>query len=535
MPIIKSLTIENFKGIGQKVSFDFKPITLFFGQNSAGKSTVLHAINYLHDILNYHTINADNTSLGHDAIDLGGFKQFVHHHDLDKVVALELILDLRDVELIETDSSKSYLDFLSSFENDEDEYKRLDISPITSDVNFAGLRLQIGWSGLLKRPYVKQFNVDLNGKPFVQLSASSDCKRREITKINMIHPLFTEAFEEEGLYALTQFIIDNSFLDAQGNSIIGFENAVDALPDHHKPLSLMDIWNDEAIEDLGQKNKFKGILSALLMGPLEVAANTLLEMRYLGPMRDVPHRNYTPKPSESKNWSNGLAAWDLLFKENLTLLKDVNEWLNSPDAEVKRLNTGYEIKIDEYRQFQLGSRLEGLLNVSDLNQNKEEIEQLLLDMPVKQQFVLNDVRRGVDVFPSDVGVGISQLLPVVVGALAKKISILSIEQPELHIHPALQVALGDLLIFASKQKNKSFIIETHSEHLMLRLLRRIRETSGDELENTDYAFDPDDLNVVYVECIEGETRLIPLRVDDDGEFIDRWPNGFFGERAEELF
>lgn len=55
------------------------------------------------------------------------------------------------------------------------------------------------------------------------------------------------------------------------------------------------------------------------------------------------------------------------------------------------------------------------------------------------------------------------------------------------------------------------------------------------MENTDYAFDPDDLNVVYVECIEGETRLIPLRVDDDGEFIDRWPNGFFGERAEELF
>jgi len=411
MPVIKSLTIKNFKGIGQKVSVDFKPITLFFGQNSAGKSTVLHALNYLHDIFNYHTINADNTSLGHDSIDLGGFKQFVHHHDLDKVVTLELLLDLCDVELIETDSSKSYLEFLTSFENHEDEYKSLDISSITNDVNFSELRLQIGWSRLLKRPYVKQFNVDLNGKPFVQFSASIDCKRREITKINMTHPLFTDAFGEEGLYRLTQLIIDDYFLDAQGNSVIGFENAVDALPDHHKPLSFMDIWNDEAIEELGQKNKFKGILSALLMGPLEVAANSLLEMRYLGPMRDVPHRNYIPKASESKNWSNGLAAWDLLFKEHLTLLKEVNKWLNSKEAKTKRLNTGYELKIDEYRQFQVGGRLESLLNVSDLDQNKTEIEALLLDMPVKQQFVLNDVRRGVEVFPSDVGIGISQLLP----------------------------------------------------------------------------------------------------------------------------
>ena len=75
MTILKTLSIENFKGIGRKVSFDFKPITLFFGQNSAGKSTVLHALNYLHDILQYHRINADNTSLGLDAIDLGGFAQ----------------------------------------------------------------------------------------------------------------------------------------------------------------------------------------------------------------------------------------------------------------------------------------------------------------------------------------------------------------------------------------------------------------------------------------------------------------------------
>ena len=535
MSILQSLTIENFKGIGRKVFFEFKPITLFFGQNSSGKSTVLHAINYLYDILNYHNVNADNTLLGHEALDLGGFKQFVHKHELDRAVNLEMRLDLSEIELIETDSAKSFQDFFLSnafhSENDGNGYQPLDISSITSSINSANIRLQINWSESLKNPYVKQLNVDINGEEFIQLSASSDCKRREITKINLEHSLFVEQYGGEGLYTLTQPIIDEPILDNRGNAIIGIENAIDALPDYQKPLSLTEIWIGETWQESARKNEFKGILSALLLGPLEVAAKELSEMRYLGPIRNIPQRNHSPKPTENKNWSNGLAAWDLLFKENLTLLKEVNEWLKN----VNRLNTGYEVKIAEYRQFQVGSRLESLLNVSDINQNKAEIEQLMAEMPVEKQFILRDIRRDVDVYPGDVGIGISQILPVVVGALSRKVSILSIEQPELHIHPALQVALGDLLIFAAKQNNKLFIIETHSEHILLRILRRIRETASDELENPEYSFNPADLNVVYVDCIEGETRLIPLRVDEEGEFIDRWPKGFFGERAEELF
>lgn len=535
MPVLQSLTIENFKGIGRKVFFEFKPITLFFGQNSAGKSTVLHAINYLYDLLNYHNVNADNTLLGHDALDLGGFKQFVHMHELDRAVSLEIRLDLREIELIETDAVKNFQDsYLSNaFQSGDDEngYQPLDISSITSRIDSAKIRLQINWSESLKSPYVKQLNVDLNGEAFIQLSASSDCKRREITKINIGHSLFVEPFGEEGLYTLTELIIDEPILDRLGNAIIGIDNCSDALPDYKKPLILTDIWIGEIWQESARKNEFKGIVSALLLGPLEVAAKELAEMRYLGPIRNVPQRNHSPKPTENKNWSNGLAAWDLLFKENLTLLKEVNGWLN----DTNRLNTGYKVKIAEYRQFQVGSRLESLLNVNDINENKAEIEQLMTDMPVEKQFVLIDTRRAVDVYPGDVGIGISQILPVVVGALSRKVSILSIEQPELHIHPALQVALGDLLIFAAKQKNKSFIIETHSEHIMLRLLRRIRETANDELEDPGYSFNPADLNVVYVDCIDGETRLIPLRVDEEGEFIDRWPKGFFGERAEELF
>jgi predicted ATPase len=108
-----------------------------------------------------------------------------------------------------------------------------------------------------------------------------------------------------------------------------------------------------------------------------------------------------------------------------------------------------------------------------------------------------------------------------------------IEQPELHIHPALQVALGDL--FIEQSASRQFIIETHSEHLILRILRRIRETTANELPPGAPRFDPTRLSVLYVEPSEDGTKVRRLHVDDTGEFTDRWPAGFFEERAEELF
>jgi predicted ATPase len=149
-----------------------------------------------------------------------------------------------------------------------------------------------------------------------------------------------------------------------------------------------------------------------------------------------------------------------------------------------------------------------------------------------KRLLLRDTNRHVDVYPHDIGIGVSQLIPVVVGALAREAKILAVEQPELHIHPRLQVALGDLFIHAAKAHGKRLLLETHSEHLMLRLLRRVRETHEGE-GSSEYTLTPDDLQVLYVECVEGETRISSLRISEAGRFVDRWPHGFFGERFEE--
>jgi Protein of unknown function (DUF3696) len=82
---------------------------------------------------------------------------------------------------------------------------------------------------------------------------------------------------------------------------------------------------------------------------------------------------------------------------------------------------------------------------------------------------------------------------------------------------------------------KTLLVETHSEHIMLRLLRRIRETTENQVPPGLISLSPEDLSVIYVESSDDGVRFRPLRVDHDGEFIDRWPKGFFEERAEELF
>jgi predicted ATPase len=142
--------------------------------------------------------------------------------------------------------------------------------------------------------------------------------------------------------------------------------------------------------------------------------------------------------------------------------------------------------------------------------------------------VLTDRRAGVDVTPADVGFGVSQVLPIVVQLLAKQRSVICIEQPEIHLHPRLQTRLADLLIETTAQDGRAnqVLVETHSEHLVLRLRRRIREGT----------LESDRVAVLYVDTdADGASRVTRLRLDDQGDFLDEWPAGFFDERLEELF
>jgi predicted ATPase len=149
---------------------------------------------------------------------------------------------------------------------------------------------------------------------------------------------------------------------------------------------------------------------------------------------------------------------------------------------------------------------------------------------------IRNLQNGVSLFPQDVGVGISQVVPVIVAALHSTSGVVAIEEPESNIHPAFQVVLADLFLTEAKANpNVLFLIETHSEHLMLRVMRRIRETNGQQIESGLPAVTPEDVAIHFVEPSEQGPTIHRIRIDEDGEFMDPWPRGFFPERMKEIY
>jgi predicted ATPase len=86
--MLTSLEIENFKGIAARQRIDFAPLTLLFGANSAGKSSILQALMYLHELIECGAADVDRTELGGNVLELGGFARLVHKHDAKRAIVL---------------------------------------------------------------------------------------------------------------------------------------------------------------------------------------------------------------------------------------------------------------------------------------------------------------------------------------------------------------------------------------------------------------------------------------------------------------
>ena len=153
-----------------------------------------------------------------------------------------------------------------------------------------------------------------------------------------------------------------------------------------------------------------------------------------------------------------------------------------------------------------------------------------------QDLVLIDKRSGTPVSHRDVGIGVSQVLPVLVSAYASSGRLLAIEQPEIHLHPALQAELGDVFLeSALGDAGNSFLIETHSEHLLLRIMRRMRQTVAGELPEGVPAVRPEDVMVLFVEPDGTQSLVREMPLNERGELVKAWPGGFFEEGMREIF
>jgi hypothetical protein len=127
------------------------------------------------------------------------------------------------------------------------------------------------------------------------------------------------------------------------------------------------------------------------------------------------------------------------------------------------------------------------------------------------------------VFLTDVGFGVSQILPVLVLLFyVPEGSTVILEQPEIHLHPAVQAGLADVFIDAIKRRKLQIVLESHSEHLLQRLQRRMAEE----------VITPEAIKLYFTSIKEGRSELTTLDLDEYGN-IRNWPEGFFGDTMGE--
>ena len=334
-----------------------------------------------------------------------------------------------------------------------------------------------------------------------------------------------------------------------------------------------------------------------LVGGLGAAIeNDLRRLRYLGPLRSYPPRHLAFAQHHDPNWfAGGGYAWDEV-RRNGTVRRRVNAWLGEP----KRLQTPYQLVVrellpDDLVASELSLRLDDELHdllatiiarfadgeQSDIQRIAEDLAARLRDAQIVagpdvdvldlgpfpeirdllsavtdteglsqflaeamtesrseeiQDLVLVDQRTGTPVSHRDVGIGVSQVLPVLVSAYASNSKLLAIEQPEIHLHPALQAELGDVFLeSALGGGGNTFLIETHSEHLLLRIMRRMRETSAGQLPDGVPEVRPEDVMVLFVEPDGGQSLIREMPLNERGELVKAWPGGFFEEGLREIF
>ena len=375
------IEIENVKGIGSRQSLKLRPITLLFGPNSAGKSTILQALHFLREILERGNIDPDFTIAG-GLLDLGGFATLVHNHELDRTVTLAVTLDVSDEQGVEGLPLNAGLSF------GEPEFTELPIRYLVGEsaeyrdyaiVQEVGLEVDVRWSELEQAPYVGRLAIELDGEPLAAIVSPPQEGRAQLTDFNFAHPLLLRAVlpddvsaDETGeltasspladeIWALArEATADRSTPDVPDDQLrIAVGTSLGALPALERELILdirdPDVKKAEFEGRTPRVNGLRSLLSEMILGPARLVRDHLAQMTYIGPLREIPTRSYRPQvtPDEAR-WARGLAAWDLLYNDRSgDLMEEVNRWLSGET----RLRTSYRLERVEFKEIPVPSAM----------------------------------------------------------------------------------------------------------------------------------------------------------------------------------
>lgn len=444
--MLTSLQIKNFKAWKDTGQVRLAPLTVIFGANSAGKSSLGHLLLALKQT----ALSADRKRplhLGDDnsLIDLGTFAECLHNHDLKNALEFELGWKVpgKDLEARDPLSKKKFV-------GDE-------------------LRLTVKLSVDAKeQPKVDKLNYQLLHQRADQLSV--DYSRDEKGKLEIMSSEYKFVRNTGRSWPLDE---PDKFYRISDQSRARFQNA--------------EFLSDFALNT-------------------EAALNSVY---YLGPLRDHPKRIYSwsGETPESVGQKGEFAIAAIL----------------AASAQDRMLNRGPRQHLARFDEF-IAKWLKDLgiiesFAVKPVAEGRKEYEVL-----VKTHATASEVKI------TDVGFGVSQVLPALVQAFyCPPNSTIWMEQPEIHLHPQVQAELADVFISATqarengKERHVQLIVESHSEHFLNRLQRRVAEG----------AVDPEDIAVYFCRRAGAAAELEPLRLNMFGE-IENWPENFFGDEMADI-
>ena len=444
--MLTELRIKNFKAWKDTGPVRMAPLTVIFGANSAGKSSLGHLLLALKQT----TLLSDRKRALHlgdksSLIDLGSFSDCLYGHDL-----------------------KTALEF------------------------------SLSWQ--LESPLTVKNSLDRQSFSGKSLSLSSRIKagKNEQPEVESI---------QYKLSSGRDLVLDVD----HGKSPAGGTVTLDA-----DPLKLVKAAGRQWPLELPEKfYRFSDVTlaryqNASFLADFALETERMLgSLYYLGPLRKHPERTY--------QWS-GETLPDVGMQGEFTIAA-----LLAASADGRKLNRGPRRPQQEFGPF-IASWLKDLgvissFNVKPVAQGRKEFEVL-----IKTHASAPEVKL------TDVGFGISQVLPALVEAFyAPPNSMVWMEQPEIHLHPQVQAELADVFISAvqarenGKPRNVQLIVESHSEHFLTRLQRRVAEG----------VIGLDEIAIYFCKRSETGAELEPLKLDLFGE-IENWPENFFGNEMADV-